>query len=105
MLDPGQEWVDLTLRPYPWALLVALEGTLDVVAAARLRAAARVAPITEALFHDGVGAYQLTFDGYVADGLDQLAEYLFATGTLPDMPAIPFMTVPEEGEDDTDDEA
>ena len=99
-LDPGQEWTDLTLRPYPWGLLAAREGTLDRVAAARLRAAIQAAPVTDALFHDGVGAYQLTLDGYAADGLDQLAEYLFQTGTLSEVPAVPFIEIPEEDDDD-----
>ena len=99
-LDPGQEWTDLTLRPYPWALLAALEGTLDAVAAARIRAAVEAAPVTDALFHDGVGAYQLTLDGYANDGLDQLAEYLFETGTLTEVPPVPFIEIPTEDDDE-----
>ena len=99
-LDPGQEWTDLTLRPYPWALLAALEGTLDAVAAARIRAAVEAAPVTDALFHDGVGAYQLTLDGYANDGLDQLAEYLFETGTLSEVPPIPFIEIPTEDDEE-----
>lgn len=101
-LDPGQEWTDLTLRPYPWALLVALEGTLDVVTAKRLQEAVQAAPVSEALFHDGVGAYQITLDGYVNDGLDQLGEYLFQTGTLSEVPAVPFIVLPKDDDDDVE---
>lgn len=103
-LDPGQEWTDLTLRPYPWALLTALEGTLSVVDAMRIRSAVTEAPVSDALFHDGVGVYQITLDGYVNDGLDQLAEYLFETGTLTEVPPVPFITIPEVDDDADDDE-
>ncbi|WP_420454681.1 MqnA/MqnD/SBP family protein [Rubrivirga sp.] len=105
VLDPGQEWTDLTLRPYPWGLLAALEGTLDAVAGLRLRAAAQEAPVSDGLFHDGVGTYQLTLDGYATDGLDELAEYLFQTGTLSEVPPIPFLELPSDPDDDEDDEA
>ena len=97
-LDPGQEWTDLTLRPYPWGLLAARADALDADAARRLQAAVRAAPPSEALDHDGVLAYQLTLDGYAADGLDQLAEYLFATGTLTEVPAVPFVEIPDDDE-------
>lgn len=102
-LDIGQEWTDLTLRPYPWGLLAALEGTLDTVAAMRLRGAIRAAG-PSGLDHDGVLAYQLTLDGYANDGLDQIAEYLFATGTLTDIPAVPFLSVPEADEEADDED-
>ena len=98
-LDPGREWTDLTLRPYPWGLLAVLEGALSVEAARRVRAAVQAAPPSAALFHDGVGAYQLTLDGYVNDGLDQLGEYLFQTGTLAEVPAVPFIEIPDEDAD------
>ena len=93
-----------TLRPYPWGLLVALEGTLDVVTAKRLQEAVKAAEPSEALFHDGVGAYQITLDGYVNDGLDQLGEYLFETGTLSEVPAVPFIVIPKD-DDEEDEEA
>ena len=103
-LDPGQEWTDLTLRPYPWGLLVAPAGTLSAEDARRLRAAAQSAPESDALRIDGVGAFQLTLDGYAADGLDQLADYLFQTGTLSAVPDIPFVAIPDDDErsEDTD---
>ncbi len=103
-LDPGREWTDLTLRPYPWGLLAALEGTLGVVAAARIRAAVQEAPVSDALFHDGVGAYQITLDGYVNDGLDQLGEYLFETGTLTEVPPVPFIVIPKDDDEDEEDD-
>ncbi|MDT0630620.1 MqnA/MqnD/SBP family protein [Rubrivirga litoralis] len=91
VLDIGQEWTDLTLRPYPWGLLCARAGTLDEKAVARLQAAVRAAPPSDDLLVDGVAVYQLTLDGYAADGLDQLGELLFATGTLSEVPALPFV--------------
>ena len=97
-LDPGQEWTDLTLRPYPWGLLCARADGLDAETARRARAAVQAAPPTAALDHDGVLAYQLTLDGYAADGLDQLAEYLFQTGTLSEVPAVPFVEIPDGDE-------
>lgn len=100
VLDPGQEWTDLTLRPYPWGLLAALEGTLSAVDGLRMRAAAQEAPVQDALFHEGVGAYQLTLDGYATDGLDQLAEYLFTTGTLSEVAPVPFLELPPEDDDE-----
>lgn len=90
VLDIGQEWTDLTLRPYPWGLLCARAGTLDEKAVARLQAAAKAAPPSDDLAVDGVAVYQLTLDGYAADGLDQLGELLFATGTLSEIPDLPF---------------
>ena len=90
VLDIGQEWTDLTLRPYPWGLLAAKAGTLDEKAVARIGAAARAAPPSDDLTDDGVAVYQLTLDGYAADGLDQLRELLFATGTLSEIPDLPF---------------
>lgn len=101
-LDPGQEWLDLTLRPYPWGLLTALTGTVDAESARRLRAAAQAAAPSEALTVDGVGVYQLTLDGYAADGLDQVAEYLFQTGTLSEVPAVPFIEIPESDDAEGD---
>ena len=89
-LDIGQEWTDLTLRPYPWGLLAARAGTLSDDAVAQIRAAVRAAGPSDDLAVDGVAVYQLTLDGYAADGLDQLAELLFATGTLSEIPAVPF---------------
>ena len=99
-LDPALEWLDLTLRPYPWGLVTALAGTVEPETARRFEAAASSAPPTEALAVDGVGVYQLTLDGYAMDGLDQIAEYLFQTGTLQEVPAVPFVRVPNpEGGD------
>ena len=90
VLDVGQEWVDLTLRPYPWGLLCARAGALDDKTVARIGAAVRAAPPSDDLLDDGVAVYQLTLDGYAADGLDQLRELLFATGTLSEIPDLPF---------------
>lgn len=101
-LDIGQEWTDLTLRPMPWGLLAASEGTLAVAAAERLRDAVQEAPVSDDLFVEGVGVYQLTLDGYAVDGLEQLVELLFATGTLGEIPALPFIEIPVDEDEDAD---
>jgi predicted solute-binding protein len=98
-LDLGQEWTDLTLRPMPWALLAAPAGALAPDDARRLRDAVRAAPPSGDLFQDGVGVYQLTLDGYAAEGLSQLAEHLFATGTLSEIPDLPFVDVEDRPTD------
>lgn len=91
VLDLGQEFVDLTIRPMPWGLVAARPGTLAPGQAAALADAARLAdPDDERLRQGGVAAFQLTLDGYAADGLDQLAELWFQTGTLDDVPDVPF---------------
>ncbi len=104
VLDPGQEWTDLTLRPMVWGLLATAEGALDVETVRRLRAAVQEAAVSDDLFVDGVGVYQLTLDGYAADGLDQLAEYLFQTGTLGEVPAVPFVQVPDTNDANDEEE-
>ena len=106
VLDPAQEWVDLTLRPYVWGLLAAPEGTVEPETARRVQAAVQAAGPSDDLEVDGVGVYQLTFDGYAVDGLDQMREYLFATGTLQEIPEVPFLELPDEdGAPDDDPEA
>ena len=97
-LDPGQEWTDLTLRPYVWGLLAAREGEVDPEAARRLRDAVRQAEASDDLAVEGVGVYQITLDGYAIDGLDQLGEYLFQTGTLAEIPALPFIEIPDDND-------
>lgn len=90
-LDLAREFTDLTLRPMPWGLVAARAGALDeAVAAALADAIAGAMPDDDDLRDGGVGAYQLTLDGLAMDGLEQYAEYLFATGTLTDIPAPPF---------------
>lgn len=107
VLDIGQEFTDLTLRPMPWALVAARAGTLAPSAAAALADAARLAdPDDERLRLDGVAAFQLTLDGYAADGLEQLAELWFQTGSLDDVPDVPFApTLAPKADDDEPDDA
>ncbi|MEM1116176.1 MAG: MqnA/MqnD/SBP family protein [Bacteroidota bacterium] len=96
-LDPGQEWTDLTLRPYVWGLLAAREGEVGPETAERIRAAALGAAPTDDLAVEGVHVYQITLDGYAVDGLDQIGDYLFQTGTLSEIPALPFVEIPDDG--------
>ncbi len=106
VLDLGQEFVDLTIRPMPWGLVAARAGTLAPQHAAALADAARLAdPEDERLRIDGVAAFQLTLDGYAMDGLDQLAELWFQTGTLEDVAEVPFApTIAPSVTDDEDDD-
>ena len=104
VLDPGQEWTDLTLRPMVWGLLAVMEDSVDAETARRLRTAVQEAAVSDDLFVDGVGVYQITLDGYAIDGLDQLAEYLFETGTLSEIPAVPFVQIPDTDDDANDEE-
>ena len=91
VIDIGQEFVDLTIRPMPWGLVAALPGTLAPAQAAALADAARAAdPDDDRLRLDGVTAFQLTLDGYAQDGLEQLALLWFQTGALDDVPDVPF---------------
>ena len=105
VLDLGQEFVDLTIRPMPWGLVAARAGLLPPTQAAALADAARLAdPDDERLALDGVAAFQLTLDGYAMDGLDQLAELWFQTGTLEDIADVPFAPTlaPVEPDDEED---
>ena len=105
VLDVGQEFVELTLRPMPWGLVAALAGTLAPEQAAALADAARTAdPDDDRLRLDGVTAFQLTLDGYAQDGLEQLALLWFQTGALEDVPDVPFAATlapaPPEADED-----
>ena len=44
---------------------------------------------------DAARHYQLTLDGYAHDGLDELANHLYYHRVLADLPALPFVEVPE----------
>lgn len=104
VLDPAQEWLDLTLRPYVWGLLAAPQGTVEAETARRVQDAVRGAGPSEDLSVDGVEVYQITLDGYAVDGLDQIREYLFATGTLTEIPEVPFIEIPSDDEGEREDE-
>ena len=90
-LDLAREWTDLTLRPFVWGLVAAREGTVSREVATALGDAVRQAGPIDALLVDGVAAFQLTLDGYAIDGLDEFTEHLFATGTLGEIPGLPFL--------------
>jgi len=102
-LDIAQEFVDLTLRPMPWGLVAARVGTLSPSVAAALADAARLADTEEdRLRRDGAVAFQLTLDGYATDGLEQLALLWFQTGSLEDVPNVPFAPTLAPAEEDED---
>ena len=101
-LDLGREWTDLTLRPMPWGLVAARADELAPEAARALADAAATADVEadDALVADGAVAYQFTLNGYAFDGLVELADHLFATGTLTEIPNLPFVDDAMEDEDD-----
>ena len=102
VLDLGQEWTDLTLRPMVWGLVAARAGTLDADVAAALAEAAAAAPPAD-VTDEETRHYQLTLDGYAHAGLDELVNHLYYHRVLDDLPAIPFVVPPgEENEDEAD---
>jgi predicted solute-binding protein len=92
VLDLGQEWMELTLRPMVWGLLAASAGTLDAETARALGEAVAAAPADALAPH-----YQLTLDGYAQAGLDELVNHLYYHRVLDDLPALPFVEIPEGG--------
>ncbi|HLA64792.1 MAG TPA: MqnA/MqnD/SBP family protein [Rhodothermales bacterium] len=105
VLDPGQEWLDLTLRPFVWGLLAAPAGRLTPAQVRALAEAARAAePPPEAFDADGALVYQYTLDGYASDGLEEFARHLFYHGALADVPTVPFVGTGEPAGDATDEE-
>jgi predicted solute-binding protein len=94
VLDLGQEWTELTLRPMVWGLVAARAGTLDAATARALGEAVAAAPADAA---DDGRHYQRTLDGYAHAGLDELVNHLYYHRVLDDLPALPFVTLPEEG--------
>ena len=97
VLDLGQEWTELTLRPMVWGLVAARAGALDAADAHALAEAAAAPPAEsdEAARH-----YQLTLDGYAHAGLEELVNHLYYHRVLDDLPALPFVERLEEGEED-----
>lgn len=94
VLDLGQEWTELTLRPFVWGL-VAARPTLSADVAHALAEAARAVPPGDAT-DESARHYQLTLDGYAHAGLDELVNHLYYHRVLADLPALPFVEPPEE---------
>ncbi|NNF57135.1 MAG: hypothetical protein HKN04_02740 [Rhodothermaceae bacterium] len=106
VLDLGQEWTDLTLRPMVWGLLAARSGSLAIEIARRLRDAVQgAAPPDVARTDHGTLVYQFSLDGYAHDGLDEFVNHLYYHGTLADFPDLPFLVIPPDDEDADSDEA
>jgi hypothetical protein len=106
VLDLGQEWTDLTLRPMVWGLLAARPGILNVDTARRLRDAVQAAPPLDVARTDhGTLVYQFSLDGYAHDGLDEFVNHLYYHGTLSDFPDLPFLVIPPDDETADPDEA
>src|SRR5690606_33590232 len=101
VLDLGQEWTDLTLRPMVWGLVAACAGALDVGDAAALAEAAAAAAPADVTDEDA-RHYQLTLDGYALAGLDELVNHLYYHRVLDDLPALPFVEPPEENGGEAD---
>ncbi|HLT45813.1 MAG TPA: MqnA/MqnD/SBP family protein [Rubricoccaceae bacterium] len=98
VLDLGQEWAELTLRPMVWGLVAARAGALDAATARALAdAVAALPPPDEA--DAEARHYQLTLDGYALAGLDELVNHLYYHRVLDDLPALPFVELPDEEEE------
>lgn len=95
VLDLGQEWTDLTLRPFVWGLVAARADALDAGSAAALAEAAAAAPPAD-VTDEEARHYQITLDGYAHAGLDELVNHLYYHRVLADLPALPFVEPPEE---------
>jgi len=96
-LDLAREWTDLTLRPFVWGLFAARTDTLSLDVVRQLGDAVQSVGPLDALFVDGVAAFQLTLNGCAIDELDEFTEHLFATGTLAEIPGLPFVELTNEG--------
>ena len=94
-LDLGQEWLELTLRPMVWGLLAARMGDIEVETARQIQKCVQEASLTDAAGGVDEVGYQFTLDGYALDGLDELTQYFFSHGSLTDIPALPFIEIPE----------
>lgn len=96
-LDLGREWFELTTRPMVWALLAATAGGVEPDEARRLRDAARE-------HGDDADPYAveepaaITLAAYAHAGLDAWVHHLFYHQALQDLPKIPFVEIPEEGD-------
>ncbi|GAB5537157.1 MAG: hypothetical protein Rubg2KO_34060 [Rubricoccaceae bacterium] len=96
-LDLAREWTDLTLRPFVWGLVAMRKDALSPDIVRQLGEAVRSVGPLDALVVEGVAVFQLTLDGYAIDGLDEFTEHLFATGTLTEIPGLPFVEVKSQG--------
>ena len=97
VMDLAHEWFEMTTRPFVWALLAAPVGTVEPEEARRLRdAALELDPERAPGTDPGVGG--VTLAAYAHAGLDEWVSHLFYHHALADMPAIPFVTIPDEEE-------
>jgi len=97
-LDLGQEWFEMTGTPLSWGFFAARPGTTPNRALRDLQEAlvglirgAGLDAATDAADPDQHSTYRAQFDPEVADGVDELAHYLFYMGILDDIPALRLM--------------
>lgn len=99
VMDLAHEWFELTTRPFVWALLAAPVGTVEPHEAQRLRdAALELDPERMPGTDPAVGG--VTLAAYAHAGLEDWVKHLFYHRALDDMPAIPFVELPEEDGDE-----
>lgn len=98
VMDLAHEWFELTTRPFVWALLAAPVGTVEPHEAQRLRdAALELDPERMPGTDPAVGG--VTLAAYAHAGLEDWVKHLFYHRALDDMPAIPFVELPEEDDE------
>lgn len=98
-LDLGQEWFELTTRPMVWALLAAVAGGVEPAEASFLR---DTAAEQEGETPTTPDAASVTLGAYAHAGLEAWVHYLYYYRALSDLPAIPFVPIPEDDAATTD---
>lgn len=101
VMDLAHEWFEMTTRPFVWALLAAPVGTVEPQEALRLRdAALELDPERTPGTDPAVGG--VTLAAYAHAGLEEWVNLLFYHRALDDLPAIPFVELPEEDDNEED---
>ncbi len=95
ILDLGQEWLELTLRPMVWGLLAGRGGEIEIDTARAIRDRVREASVHLSKVEGG-HSFQFTLDGYAQDGLEELLQLMYYHGSLLDFPELPFIRIPDE---------
>jgi predicted solute-binding protein len=98
-LDIGLEWFEMTGTPLSWGFFATRPGTdpnrpltaLQELLGSILREAGNHASENGAIAEADVHPFRAMFDPEVAEGVDELAHYLFYVGILDDIPAIRLM--------------
>lgn len=114
-LDLGQEWYELSNYPMVWGVFAAQKGAGTPKMVNGLRALAEaadsqrglwvqaqeMAPVLHEFFSDDL---RLRLDDLAMAGLTELCHQLFYINAIDEVPALSFVTLPDEDEADSDSE-